>query len=290
MHKTVKFGRYGNSSIPMFAARVYTPISACFGMERAFKWCNYLQVSVLYSLFAWLTLDALIAPHWLFLVFWKIGRTPREREHMGESCRHTCCKAQCTTQAQAKSTVPLAHLQSAHQLSGIKVQIVGAEAQGKKQPCFHFLCHFPFADDAHPWCESRTSHTNNTTRMWACLCICLSASIKGQGSFQTGCNTWNNINTIWATWPNCKWLFCVCFTDKTAERHINADTPSLPRQEAQRLATESLCNVPRRTMKKGIVLNSVHKYNTIMELYFWTNSPSLQRPQEPSYSWNPGYI
>ena len=46
----------------------------------------------LYSLFAWFTLGALIAPCWIFLVFWKVGRTLRERlwEHMRRGgCRQT---------------------------------------------------------------------------------------------------------------------------------------------------------------------------------------------------------
>lgn len=64
---------------------------------------------ILYSLFAWLTLDALIAPRWLFLVFWKVGRTPRERlwEHMGVSCRQTHCRSQCTIQAQSQNQCPI---------------------------------------------------------------------------------------------------------------------------------------------------------------------------------------
>lgn len=60
--------------------------------ERALEWRSERSLDpqlstgfrTLYSLFAWLTLDAQIAPCWLFLVFSKVGRTPRERlrEHM----------------------------------------------------------------------------------------------------------------------------------------------------------------------------------------------------------------
>lgn len=83
-----------------------------------------------------------------------------------------------------------------------------------------------------------------------------------------------HINTIRATWSNCKWLSCAFFADTTAWRHIHKHWINTIRkgkacplcEGVKYLITKrkSLCNVPRRTMKKGIVLNFVHKYNTII--------------------------
>lgn len=117
----LEYTKYSMSMSAAQAKCVHTPECLFVSVqERAFyvlEWrserSSAPQLSAgfrtLYSLFAWLTLDALIAPRWLFLVFWKVGRTPRERlwEHMGESCRQTYCRSQRTIQAQAKSTAPL---------------------------------------------------------------------------------------------------------------------------------------------------------------------------------------
>lgn len=86
----------------------HTWVSACVRAIYVLEWkskrSSVLQLSAgfrpSYSLFAWLTLDALIAPRWLFLVFWKSRPHSQGKAlgaHVGESCRQTCCRTQRAT-------------------------------------------------------------------------------------------------------------------------------------------------------------------------------------------------
>ena len=143
-----------------------------------------------YSLFAWLTLDTLIAPHRLFLVFWKVGRTPRERlwEHMVENCRQTHCRSQRTMLTQAKSTGPFhptfvvsyvelcfpqredSALCKAHEIWGAVMSTALKYSQWEQRPSFKHvsdsLCHFLFREG----CVCRTRHTNNTVEARGSVC------------------------------------------------------------------------------------------------------------------------
>lgn len=178
----------------------------------------------LYSLFAWLTLDALIATRWLFLVFYKVGRTPRERlwEHMGESCRQSYCGSQRSIQAQAPSIAPPSpHLfllatwgsvsHNTWNSAFVKPVLLDPRYEYRRNrntdgenssPKWARFTHvfipsatFYLQKAVCLWSDYRTQHTHCAS-MWVCLRICVCASIMGQGLCQCVWNTLNNFYTI----------------------------------------------------------------------------------------------
>ena len=138
----------------------------------------------LYSLFAWLTLVALKAPLWLFLVFWKVGRTLRERWRMGRAAnRHNaeCIEPYVHTAHPLQNFIPLIY--SILEALSPKQQEILFTAQQTKvsniQACRLSHCH---SIDRRPCaCEANTGHDTQTILPWLVslfVYLCLLRRVK----------------------------------------------------------------------------------------------------------------